>query len=234
MIQLSQTEVLTNPDDFTILAGEFAETGVVALPGFLAPPILKHLLGWLEKAQFEVRDEVDKGRVFGTTLFMPNTEPTLFLLHFILNRPALFRAVERIAGCPVLGNFLGRLHRTSAQPDQYIDWHDDAVDGRTLGITINLSAEPYSGGVFQMRDPNRKLCAEVGRAAPGDAFLFRIGGGWQHRLAPVESGHRTVGVGWFRTGPDWGEYVLNAARPSEVLAGSRAERGTKFVEFGSD
>jgi hypothetical protein len=218
MIQLSQTDVLTELGTIPKLAKQFADTGCALLPGFLPQPLLNPLLAWLATAQFVVRDEVERGRVFGTTLFVPDTERSLFLLHFILNRPALFRVVEQIADCPRLANFLGRLHRTSAEPNQQIDWHDDAVNGRTLGICINLSAEEYSGGVLQIRNPEGKLRAAVGRAAPGDAFLFRIGCGWQHRLTPVESGRRTVGVGWFRTAPEWCEYALTMARSRRILA----------------
>jgi hypothetical protein len=221
MIQLSQTEVLTNSGGIPKLAEEFAITGCARLPGFLTPPILKPLLDWVYTAQFNVRNEISKtGSVFGTTLFAAQTDRSVFLLHFILNRPALFRAVEQVTACPTLGNFRGRLHRTSALPDQHIDWHSDAVETRTVGISINLSTEQYSGGVLQIRNPDGAVAAEIGRADPGDAFLFRIDHDWQHRLTPVESGSRTVGVGWFRTAPDWREDALSVARARLILARS--------------
>ncbi len=212
MIQLTQTSVLSDPEDIPRLNAEFAATGCARLPGFLAPPILKHLLIWLEQAQFEERNEVGHGEVFGTTLFVPETDRAWFLLQFIMNKPDLFDLVGRITGCPRTGNFIGRLHRTTAASHQHIDWHHDAVEARTLGICVNLSTEEYTGGVLQIRDPDRQMRAEVGRAAPGDAFLFRIDADWQHRLTRVESGRRTVGVGWFRTQPEWREQALNTAR----------------------
>jgi hypothetical protein len=218
MIQLCQTEVLADPDTISASAEEFAATGCARLPGFLTPPILKPLLEWVDTARFAEQNEVSSaGRVFGTTLLAPETERAVFLLHFILNRPALFRVVEQIGGCPRLASFLGRLHRTTAGADQHIEWHHDAVQMRTLGICINLSTCPYSGGVFQVRDPNLELCAEVGHATPGDAFLFRVSRSWEHRLTPVQSGFRTVGVGWFRTAPDWREFALDAARSHQIL-----------------
>ena len=218
MIQLTQTAVHASPDDIRKLAEEFEETGCARLPGFLAPPILKPMLDWLGEARFEVRYEVHDGSVFGTTLSVPETERSLFLLHFILNRAELFKAVEQVARCPEIGNFRGRLHRTTAETNQHIDWHDDAVEARTLGICINLSEDHYSGGVLQLRGPDLRMRAEVGRAPAGDAFLFRINCGWKHRLTPVDSGGRTVGVGWFRTAPDWREYALNVARSRLILA----------------
>jgi hypothetical protein len=224
MIQLSQTEVQADPDAISALAEEFAATGCARLPGFLTPPILNPLLDWVDSTRFQVKNEISPaGRVFGTTLFAPPTERAVFLLHFILNRPALFRIVEQIAGVPTLANFLGRLHRTTAGADQHIEWHHDAVETRTLGICINLSNAPYSGGVFQVRDPNLKLSAEVGRIAPGDGFLFRVSPSWEHRLTPVESGCRTVGVGWFRTAPDWREYALDTARSRQILVAGGVE-----------
>lgn len=218
MIHLTQTAVLSDPADIRRLAAEFAATGCARLPGFLAPPILQHLLNWLEAARFEERIETGPAGTFGTTLFVPETEQTWFLLQFILNRPELFEIVEKIAACPKIGNFIGRLHRTLAGADQHIDWHRDDVEARTLGICINLGVEEYTGGVLQLRDADATLRAEVGRAAAGDAFLFRINAEWQHRLTPVQTGSRTVGVGWFRTEPAWRDYALNAARSSRILA----------------
>jgi hypothetical protein len=225
MIRLSQTEVLADPTSISALAEEFAMTGCARLPGFLTPPILKPLLDWVDTAQFHITNETAPGgRVFGTTMLAPETDRAVFLLRFILNRPALFRVVEQIADCPRLANFLGRLHRTGAGASQHIEWHHDAIHMRTLGICINLSTSQYSGGIFQIRDPSLKLCAEVGRVAPGDAFLFRVSPSWEHRLTPVESGLRTVGVGWFRTAPDWREFALDTARSRQILvAGSGAE-----------
>jgi hypothetical protein len=207
MIRISQTQVVANPPDIAELRDEFSATGCARMPGFLDTRLRDRLLDWIREAQFEVKNEVHEGRVFGTTLFIPRTEPSLFLLHFMLNRPALFEAVEKIAGCERLGNFTGRLHRTSAETAHHIDWHDDAAHTRTVGININLSAHKYSGGLFQLRDAQGTVRSEVGRAEPGDAFLFRIGEGWQHRLAPVETGVRTVGVGWFLTHPGRDEYA---------------------------
>lgn len=208
MIQLTQTALMQEPGDIPRLRDEYSETGCALLPGFLSPAILRPLMKWVEQARFGERHEVSsRVGVFGTTLFVPETDPALFLLKFILNRADLFRFSEQVSGCDKIGNFIGRLHRTTAGSNQQIDWHHDVVDGRILGICINLSAEPYSGGVFELRDPAQHFKASVKRAAAGDAFLFRIDKGWEHRLTAVESGYRTVGVGWFRTAPEWSSYA---------------------------
>jgi hypothetical protein len=217
MIRLSQTEVVTTSGAITKLAEEFEATGIATLPGFLAPPILTHLMGWLEKTRFVEKHEVGPDGVFGTTLFVPETEGSWFLLQFILNRPELFEIARKVAGCPKIANFMGRLHRTGVEANQHIDWHRDAIESRTLGICIHLSSEEYTGGVFQLRDECQRLRAEAKLRAPGDAFLFRIDREWQHRLTPVESGRRTVGVGWFRTQPKWQQYALSVARSRQII-----------------
>lgn len=125
-------------------------------------------------------------------------------LHFMLNRPELFQLIGDIAASPKLANYLGRIHRTSAADcDQHIDWHDDATDFRTVGLNINLSTEPFEGGAFMLRNERQVVTRVIADWKLGDAFLFRIGAGWQHRLTSVTKGERTVGVGWFRTEPSW-------------------------------
>lgn len=185
------------------LRREFAETGIAWLPAFISPPILASLLKLIESARFLEKDEISgTGRVFGTTLKAAPDDPALSTLHFMLNQAVLFDAVQRISGSAPLRSLMGRLHRTYPGNAQHIDWHDDEADFRTVGISMNLSSESFGGGAFQMREYG-VFKSEISQTEPGDAFLFRIGSGWQHRLAPVESGVRTAGVGWFRTQPDW-------------------------------
>src|SRR5947209_1879487 len=111
MIQLTQTEVRTAPGAIDQLRAEFNETGCALLPGFLTTSVLQPLIRQIEAAHFFAKDEVDPRKgVFGATLFMPGSEPALFALHFLINRPTLFETVQRIAGCASLSNFLGRIH----------------------------------------------------------------------------------------------------------------------------
>jgi hypothetical protein len=212
MIRISPSGVMAQPGAAEQLREEFVETGCAMMRGFMTAPLLELLLRQLETAHFETTDEIVKtnGRVFGTTLKLRQSEPGVVALNFVLNRPELFELARQIGGTPALGNFLGRLHRTTAGSDQQIEWHHDHADFRSLGLDINLSGEAYEGGLFQIRDSDLRIRREIKEWDPGDAFLFRIGNGWQHRLTRVESGRRTVGVGWFRTEPDW--QLLTSAR----------------------
>src|SRR5579871_393560 len=101
MIRITQTGVVIKPGAEQQLANEMTETGCAMLPGFLAPQILDPLLRQLESGRFEATDEVlsASGKVFGTTLKMPPTEPVVMTLHFILNTQTLFTAVEAISDC---------------------------------------------------------------------------------------------------------------------------------------
>jgi hypothetical protein len=226
MVHLTQSGVVVPPDAVSQLGAEFNETGCAMLPGFLTGRILKTLMRQLEAGMFAKTDEVQSsnGRIFGTTMKLPQSDRGVVALNFILNRPDLFELVAQIAATPPLHNFLGRLHRTTAGTDEQIGWHDDSVDFRTVALDINLSAGEYSGGVFQIRRPDQQITREVNDWRTGDAFLFRIGQGWQHRITPVESGERTVGVGWYRTQPDW--YITQPDWRTLLKARPHGDRAT--------
>jgi hypothetical protein len=214
MIQITQGGVVVQPGAIEKLSADYRDTGVAIVPGFLSPPVLRALLKRLASGDFGLKKEPI---VKGTTLLMPQSDPALISLHFMVNRPELFEIAARITGLPKPGNFTSRLHRTNPAPDLHLDWHDDGMDYRILGLNINLSTQPYTGGVLQVRNPERKIVAEVGQLSPGDAFFFRIGARWQHRLTPVETGERTVAVGWFRTQPDWSAVALAGFRTSMIV-----------------
>jgi hypothetical protein len=216
-IQVTQTGVEIAEHEIPRMAEEFVRTGIVMLRGFLPPVILDPLLKNLETASYEVRHEESGGRGrFGTTLKIPPTDPIISSFLFVLNRESLFEAVRKITGCEPLGNFVGRIHRTGPEGDQHIDWHNDVYDFRTVGLNINLSRQAFTGGSFLLRDQQKVLRREVAEWSPGDAFLFQIDTGWFHRLTPVTAGERTVGVGWFRTRPNWTSIALKSFRAGVV------------------
>jgi hypothetical protein len=214
MIQITQGGVVVQPGAIEKLGADYRDTGVAIVPGFLAPPVLRALLKGLTSGGFDLTKEL---QVKGATLLMPLSDPALISLHFMVNRPELFEIASCITGLPKPGNFMSRLHRTNPAPDLHLDWHDDGADYRMLGMNINLSTQPYTGGVLQVRNPEKRIVAEIGQLPPGDAFFFRIGDRWQHRLTPVESGERTVAVGWFRTQPDWRAVALAGFRTSMIV-----------------
>lgn len=202
-IRITQTGVEVDHRLVGSLRSEFAETGCAIFPGFLTPQVLEPLMRNLETARFEERHELTPaGACFGTTLKIPFSEPVMSSFLFILNRSPLFDVVREITSSEVLGNFIARIHRTTPDRERHIDWHDDVYKYRAVGLDINLSRQAFQGGEFLIRDSSRHVRREIGGEwVAGDAFLFQVSQGWQHRLAPVSFGERTVGVGWFRTRP---------------------------------
>jgi hypothetical protein len=218
VVQLLQDKVLFDPANIPALRAEFAETGMVRLKDFLSPAVRKMLLRATEIASFCLKNETAKtGSVFGTTWFVHETDPAIMSALFLFNRPELFQLVTDVTGITRPGNFLCRIHRTVPSPDQHIDWHDDKADGRILGLNVNLSREPFEGGLFQIKGPDGRVRGEVHFSEPGEAFLFRIGNGWKHRLTPLQSGVRTVAVGWFREGPDWQTTAREGFRSGTIV-----------------
>ncbi len=200
MIQITPSGVNIAAGAEQQLGAQLADTGIALLPEFLGAPILKRLLRQVETASFITRHEVTPNDVvFGTTQFVPRTEPLMETIHFVLNQPPLLRVVEGAAGCAPIFNFVGRVHRTREGSGEQIGWHRDAADYRLVGLNIHLGIREFSGGLFQIRGPQNRR-REVKHVRAGDAFLFQIDKVWQHRLTPVESGERTVAVGWFRGG----------------------------------
>lgn len=200
------------------LKREFAESSLVFLPQFLEPSILNRLMERLTTTDFVTKYEMSGREDFGKTMFVPETEPVLFTFHLLLNNPQLFGIVEEITNCGAIGNFSGRMHRSQAGGNHSIDWHGDNADYRMIGLTVDLSREKYTGGKFQLRETaTGKILREIGDTRAGDAFLFRISPDLQHRLTTlVSGGDRSVGVGWFRSAPDWKTFAKDYFQRSVI------------------
>lgn len=217
MIQIKQNgKVLTN--DLEELRSEFAGQSCLRLPQLIEPPLLEHLLRQVATARLVTKFERDEDEEFGKVLFVPQTEPALFVFHLLLNNRKLFQVIEEVTQCLPIGNFFGRLHSSVPGGNHHIDWHGDNADHRLLGLTIDLSNADYGGGVFQLRQKaSQEIICEVPRQHVGDAFVFRISPLLQHRLTMIEGGGpRTVGVGWFRSQPDFPSFAKRFFQFSQI------------------
>jgi hypothetical protein len=124
-------------------------------------------------------------------------------LDFVVNSEALFRFVEMTTGCDRIGCFVGRVFRGTAEMDDYDVWHDDVGRGRLAAMSVNLSNHPYQGGSLELRDAARGSVTRVDNPRPGDAVLFRIATGLEHRITAITgSSPRTAFAGWFCSEPD--------------------------------
>lgn len=126
----------------------------------------------------------------------------VWLLDFLMNSPPLLECVSRLTGRDVSW-FHGRVYRLTPGTDEGHDWHSDYEIGRQLGVSINLTPTPFSGGVLQLRDAaTGSPISEVANTGYGDCVIFRLGADIVHRVLPVTGTvERVAYAGWFYSGP---------------------------------
>ena len=206
-IQLTSTGVTGGVDEAQ-LAAEFSTRHYVRFPRLIAPALLGRVQArlrdgeWVPKSHGGIKEEI----------VLPDPL-ALHLLAMLTNREPFLRLIERITGCPPLQLYYGRVYRMLPGGEHFDSWHDDLFEeeGRVVGMSINLGEEPYTGGVFRMRDRATKtVIAEVPNTGPGDATVFRIGPALQHMVTAVEGDFpKTEFAGWFRSK---GEGYANSMR----------------------
>jgi hypothetical protein len=138
----------------------------------------------------------------------------LSMLHFVANTPSFLEAVRSITRAPDITCFAGRLYRMLPCPEHWDEWHNDRVHGRLVGMSVNLTPEPYSGGVFMLRRADTcEMLREVANIGLGAANLFRISKDLQHHVTAVTGAvPRTAFAGWFYAArPDFHSEVRQAA-----------------------
>ena len=191
---------LTPEFDPGALAQRFQRECVIRLPAFFPRETFQTIRGDLEKSAFQ---EYDGG--FYTERQASN-EVLIARHQFLLNNQELFRWVEEVSGCDPIGNFDGRVYELV--PGKHFDaWHSDCAQSRMVGLSVNLSASDFEGGIFQIRrQETKELISEVSNTRAGDAILFRISPELSHRVTPVEgSSPRTALAGWFCREPRYHE-----------------------------
>ncbi len=176
------------------------------LPGFFSPGLLPMVLRHVAAAPFRIRSH---GKVDARDWMLDTTHPLHGLLHFLAHDPALLRAMEAITGEPVLGSFTGYVYRMTSGGETYDDWHDDIKGARRVAISANLSDGSYQGGSLTLRrKQSQEVLAVVDNRTVGDAVLFKIGPGLEHRVGEtVGPVARTAFAGWFKSEPVFTSYV---------------------------
>lgn len=184
----------------------FSDRHAVHLPGLLAPTLLSAAQRALESADFSPV----VGGFYAETRLGPG--PLWHHLLFLINDPAMFRLVEVMTGCDPIGCFMGRVYRRGAD-GHFDDWHDDAIQDRMIGMSINLGAESFDGGALRLRErASQRVVYDRANTVPGDAVVFRISEDLQHIVTPVEGqGSRTAFAGWFKRAPDFRDTMLRQA-----------------------
>ena len=194
-------------EDLEYLRSEFNRQHYVCLPQFFDSSLLKLILHQINAARFV--ETIDEGIANESTL---SDDITWGMLNNLMNRTAMFRIIEKITDCDRIGNFLGRVHRSSPGV-HHNSWHDDLVFNRMAAISINLTTKPYCGGVFQIQDrQSGQVFCQVANTGLGDGILFRIASNLQHRVTSVGGTiSRTTFTGFFSSKPNYLKLLKNAS-----------------------
>jgi hypothetical protein len=156
----------------------------------------------MERDGFQQPDEATMKSVYGGW-YGPvrqdlNPGPTIRLLDSRVNDPTFLRFVQDLAGTPPLARCVGRVFRLRATDEDHV-WHTDAEGGRLADIVIDLSADRYEGGAFEMRDAaTKRIFTVVEDMQYREGVLARISAAIEHHNRKVTSTtQRITYVGWF-------------------------------------
>jgi len=207
-VQITRGGTIVDATDSELASvrAEFDRAHCVVLRQLVEPGLLKTLQQAIADANFFEKTNVNIGDELRV-----RSGAVASAFEFLTNDPALFAFVRRISGCGVIGSYRGRVYRLLPRPGHQSDWHNDLLPNRMLTMSINLGSEVYEGGVLQIRDvPTGRILTQVANTGPGDATIFRIAEGLQHRVTPLTgSVARTACAGWFLDAPDFAAELRN-------------------------
>jgi hypothetical protein len=210
MIQISRsgTIVSVSPDEVESLRSQFDRQHYIRFPSLFEPELLEFIHREVEKTEFVDRahaavDPETKAPARDQRMRMDSVASNL--LNFALNSPTLFKLIEAVTGCGRIGSFMGTVHRFLSSAGHVDVWHDDMVHHRMVALSVNLGAEPYSGGVLQFRDSNsREIVQAVANRGFGDALVFQLARNLQHRISTVDGTIPKIAfAGWFCSEPTY-------------------------------
>lgn len=208
-MQLAASGITGPPHDDVVerLAREFEANDVVVLPSFLDAEFVSLAHRLLEETPMESREHPGVGHELGTS-----SGTLMSALFFATNDARLHRVVEQITGTAPLEYFQGRIYRL-VEVGTYDSWHSDCSGARRIGMSINLSPEPYEGGTLEMMDVGRSPTARViPNLSPGGAILFRIADRLRHRVTNVVGPRpKTAYAGWFLSEPTFRDVLTGSA-----------------------
>lgn len=180
----------------------FERDKLLRLPELIGPDLADVVREGMERDGFQQPDEATMKSVYGGW-YGPvrqdlNPGPTIKLLDSRVNDPVFLRFVQELAGTPPLARCVGRVFRLRATDEDHV-WHTDAEGGRLADIVIDLSADRYEGGAFEMRDAaTKQIFTVVDDMQYREGALARIAAAIEHHNRKVTSStQRITYVGWF-------------------------------------
>lgn len=204
MLQVARSAAVDRlaPAERAALRADFAAHHWVRLANLLDAAFLRDVQARVGRATFVER--VHEGVVPPSIDLCMEPDSTCALLELVFNDPAVWADVERISGCPPIARFAGFVYRLTPQAGHHHNWHDDLIDDRLVGMSVNIGPGAYDGGILQFRDrATGRVIGEAANAGAGDALLFRLHPELQHRATPVTRGVKTAFAGWFCAGESY-------------------------------
>jgi hypothetical protein len=201
LLQLTSNGLVLE-EQLDALRDRFAMQHYVVLENLLEPVLREKIQQRIERAQWNSSafEGSDRDQIFSGTEFTLDEPVTGNILAFILNNPDFLEAVRIITGYKQISEFAGRIYRMAAGPQHHLSWHNDALEKRRVGLSMNLSTEVFLGGTFELRDRwTLAPLGQVNNTGFGDVLLFRISRDLQHRVTEVVGTvPKTACAGWFR------------------------------------
>ena len=187
---------------------QFNQQHWIRLPQIFELSLLQTVHHHLGIGEFYTRTHLDKithGKKLTRELCMREDMTINKLLHLLINNARLFQFIENITGCRTIGCFRGRVYRIVPNSNHYMTWHTDLIENRMLGASINLSPEPYQGGLLQIRDCKKgQIVGEATNTGFGDCLIFQIAPHLEHRITELEGKiAKTAFSGWFKSKPNF-------------------------------
>jgi hypothetical protein len=213
LLQLTRTGALWRSTDLSGLQRTFAERHHVVLPSLFDPALLALVGREIERGEFK---EHAHGSIATELRLQPGICTGLLL--FIVNDPELYRFVEIVTSITPIRSFTGRVYRRHAER-HHDSWHSDLDEDRRVGMSINLTSEPYEGGVFEIRDVGtEETLASTANIGFGDALLFRLAPVLRHRVTAVRGTvPKTAFAGWFLSEHDYQARLRREALVSDAI-----------------
>lgn len=200
MIQLGRTAANIDQDEVGPLRATFRRNRCVVLPGLLDASLLEFLSRRLDQQRWvrKIHGGIGAEDILDDAV-------ALSALNFVANSPAFLDLVRNVSGRGEVRLFRGRVYRIKPGSADYDSWHSDVVEGeppRLVGMSINLVAREYAGGLLQIRSADsEEIACEIANKGWGDAALFEICAGLKHRVSAVTGTvPRVAYAGWFTAG----------------------------------
>ncbi|HCF25102.1 MULTISPECIES: 2OG-Fe(II) oxygenase [unclassified Novosphingobium] len=193
------TEIVADPADWR---SGFDAVPAMALEEALSPDLLDLLMRQAAGASY-IDDDV---RYIGTRQ-IESPQRVSGMISLMLGHRDLFDWLEQATGCGPIKALAGRIAQTRANDQDELVWHDDNDSpDRLLGVVINLSDQPYEGGLFELRRKGEiEPLFSYQHRSPGSITLFAVRRDLEHRVSPVTSGGpRRVFAGWMMSRPEQG------------------------------